>query len=63
MRQMGDDTIMETVKVNRRSNATSGKLLFKSSWISLMKMWWLLLANGVATILVVYGTYLVVMHH
>jgi hypothetical protein len=60
---MGDDTIMETVKVNRRSNATSGKLLFKSSWISLMKMWWLLLANGVATILVVYGTYLVVMHH
>ena len=54
---------METAKAKSFSKRTSNKLLFKSSWISLIKTWWLLLGNGVATVLVVYGTYLVVMHH
>jgi hypothetical protein len=39
------------------------KTLVPRSWISYMVPYWTLLGNGVATVLVVYGVYLIVWHH
>jgi len=55
--------MMETAKAKSFSKRTSNnKLLFKSSWVNLMKMYWVLLGNSVATVLVVYGAYLIIHH-
>lgn len=41
---------------------TKRRTLLPLTWKKLMAIWWLLLGNVVASIFVIYGTYLIVFH-
>ncbi len=36
--------------------------LVRDSWVSLMKLYWLLLLNGVATVIIIYALTLIIHH-